>query len=298
LIVLGGVVRVTGAGLGCGNDWPVCNGQVVPHFTLLTALEYAHRVAAATVTLLTAALVVAGWRLRRHDRRLLAIPALALVLVIAQAGLGAVTVFLDLPALVVTAHLGLAESYLATLIVLAGVAFSRPAAPLARRPAPPAISALVAGAAVALVLLSGAYTAATNASYACWRWPTCGGGRLVPTGWTPADIQLLHRWLVIVAGLAIGALLIRVRHAPRVSRRAVVLASAAGTLFVAEVLLGALVIWLHFPAGVRAAHLGVATLIWGLIVALVVNEQVSQSGEERRAAGTVDRALDARVGAS
>ena len=30
LIVFGGIVRITGSGLGCGDDWPLCNGQLLP----------------------------------------------------------------------------------------------------------------------------------------------------------------------------------------------------------------------------------------------------------------------------
>ncbi len=30
LIVLGGIVRITGSGMGCGDDWPKCNGEWFP----------------------------------------------------------------------------------------------------------------------------------------------------------------------------------------------------------------------------------------------------------------------------
>src|ERR1051326_3477168 len=47
LIVLGAVVRITGSGLGCGDNWPLCNGQVIPSFAdYHTAIEFAHRIAA------------------------------------------------------------------------------------------------------------------------------------------------------------------------------------------------------------------------------------------------------------
>jgi len=50
LIVLGAVVRITGSGLGCGNDWPVCHGRLFPSFDDLTTLiEWNHRLVAAIV---------------------------------------------------------------------------------------------------------------------------------------------------------------------------------------------------------------------------------------------------------
>ncbi|MCL6440463.1 MAG: COX15/CtaA family protein, partial [Thermoleophilum sp.] len=44
LIVLGGIVRVSGSGLGCGPEgsgfhgWPFCNGDIVPGFELTAVI--------------------------------------------------------------------------------------------------------------------------------------------------------------------------------------------------------------------------------------------------------------------
>ncbi len=54
LIVVGGVVRVTGSGLGC-PDWPLCHGNVVPAARVDAIIEYSHRFVAGIVTLLTVA---------------------------------------------------------------------------------------------------------------------------------------------------------------------------------------------------------------------------------------------------
>jgi cytochrome c oxidase assembly protein subunit 15 len=45
LVVLwGAVVRATGSGAGCGNHWPLCNGQVVPLSPRVdTVIEFTHR---------------------------------------------------------------------------------------------------------------------------------------------------------------------------------------------------------------------------------------------------------------
>src|SRR5690606_29690051 len=46
LIVFGGIVRITGSGLGCGDDWPLCNGQILPPWDLPTWIEWIHRLLA------------------------------------------------------------------------------------------------------------------------------------------------------------------------------------------------------------------------------------------------------------
>lgn len=69
LIVLGGVVRITGSGMGCGDDWPLCNGHLIPPMDLPTLVEYGHRLAAALVSLLVFGLAgLAGLAWLRHRR--------------------------------------------------------------------------------------------------------------------------------------------------------------------------------------------------------------------------------------
>ena len=55
LIIVGGIVRVSDSGLGCGpggsgfHGWPFCNGDVVPGVDLNTIVEYTHRALAGAV---------------------------------------------------------------------------------------------------------------------------------------------------------------------------------------------------------------------------------------------------------
>ena len=44
VIVWGAYVRATGSGAGCGDHWPLCNGQVLPQTeSLKTLIEFTHR---------------------------------------------------------------------------------------------------------------------------------------------------------------------------------------------------------------------------------------------------------------
>ncbi len=70
LIVLGGVVRISGSGMGCGDHWPLCNGHLFPPLgDIRTVIEWSHRLVASIVSLLVAALAVYGWRLRGRGTR-------------------------------------------------------------------------------------------------------------------------------------------------------------------------------------------------------------------------------------
>src|SRR5512143_3167780 len=66
LVVLGGIVRVTGSGLGC-LDWPFCT-QPFPDDHIKPALEMSHRFVAAFVTVLIVLIAITVWRGYRHHK--------------------------------------------------------------------------------------------------------------------------------------------------------------------------------------------------------------------------------------
>lgn len=58
VILWGAVVRATGSGAGCGDHWPLCNGDFVPHHPrIATIIEFTHRFMSGICTVLVAALI-------------------------------------------------------------------------------------------------------------------------------------------------------------------------------------------------------------------------------------------------
>ena len=158
LVVLGGVVRVSGSGLGC-PDWPLCHGRLLPPLDLHAIIEYSHRTAASltsTLVVLTAAVAWMAWR----NRRDLVVPAtLAVSLLAVQVVLGAITVRLELPPMIVLAHLATAMALLALLLFVA----LRSSLPTARRRTGSGLTAWlgIAAAAVFVLMLLGSHVTAT-----------------------------------------------------------------------------------------------------------------------------------------
>jgi heme a synthase len=63
VILWGALVRATGSGAGCGNHWPLCNGQVIPHSPRVdTIIEFTHRCMTGGSTFLVIGLLV--WTFR------------------------------------------------------------------------------------------------------------------------------------------------------------------------------------------------------------------------------------------
>src|SRR2546428_11500122 len=70
-IALGGVVRVTGSGLGC-PDWPLCHGRPYPAADVHSIIEHPHRTVGTIAGLLLIATELLAWSLLRHQRPLAA----------------------------------------------------------------------------------------------------------------------------------------------------------------------------------------------------------------------------------
>ena len=233
LIILGGIVRVTGSGLGCGGDWPLCDGRLFPAMTAADIIEYSHRLVASAIVgpLIIATAIVAILRFRR-EKWLSLTAAIAVLLLLAQGGLGGVTVLTELPGHIVAAHLALAQALLGCLLLILVAAHRRlttqsahpelvegsaarsnppaadnsPTAPSAKNgriaTAPfPRWAMLSAIAAYLLILSGAAVTATPGALAACPDWPLCQGWT-IPLDHLPA-VNMFHRIVAALLGLII-----------------------------------------------------------------------------------------------
>ena len=271
LVVLGGVVRVSGSGLGC-PDWPLCHGRLLPPLDLHAIIEYSHRTTASLTSVLVVLTAVVAW-LAWRKRRDLVIPAtVALGLLIVQVVLGAITVRLELPPMIVLAHLATAMALLGAVCVTASNARLARSAPLASAGGPASRTTWLARAAAGgtyLLIISGSLVVGSGASGSCDAWPLCGGGFSFGFDGLPA-IQLLHRGVAAAIGLLIVYSLVSVlaRHRRQPAVRATVALTLAALAF--QVAVGAAVVSLRLPAALRGLHLALASAVWAGTVILAV----------------------------
>ena len=117
LLLAGALVTSNDAGLSV-PDWPLSHGSLMPEMVGGVFYEHIHRLAAATVGILTLVLTALLWKWeKRRWVRLLGIGAL--LAVIAQAILGGITVLYLLPRAVSTLHACLAQTFFCLTVVLA-----------------------------------------------------------------------------------------------------------------------------------------------------------------------------------
>lgn len=292
LVVLGGVVRVTGSGLGC-PDWPLCHGGFLPPLELQAVIEYSHRlVASALVGPLVLATCVSAWIAHRRDRWLVVPASAALILLIGQALLGGVTVVQELPGGIVAAHLAIAQVLLATLIILLVVSLNGPlTAPwepnvaLGPNKFPPMI--LAAAVMVFGMLLTGSYVTAAGATAVCGGWPLCHGDPFPDSG--VQMIHMGHRYATLVFGLfMLYVLYLGIRPGQGIKEGSPMnkqdvngnvirwLAMLGAAIFLAQIATGAVTVISGYAPEMRALHLSLATALWATMAGLAALAQARQ----------------------
>jgi cytochrome c oxidase assembly protein subunit 15 len=93
VILWGAVVRATGSGAGCGDNWPLCNGDFFPHHPrLATIIEFTHRSMSGICSALVAALIAWTFFARQRGDRARKAVVWTGILLITEALLGALLV--------------------------------------------------------------------------------------------------------------------------------------------------------------------------------------------------------------
>jgi cytochrome c oxidase assembly protein subunit 15 len=93
VILWGALVRATGSGAGCGNHWPLCNGQVVPLSPRIdTIIEFTHRCMTGGATFVVLGLLVWTFRATLKGQAARVAAVASTVLLVNEAILGALLV--------------------------------------------------------------------------------------------------------------------------------------------------------------------------------------------------------------
>ncbi len=279
-VSLGVTVRVNNAGLSC-PDWPLCYNKVFTFPDLGALLEESHRYNATIVSVLIVALTISVFIWARKERQVLIPTLIALTLLVVEIVLGGLTVLWKLPPTIITAHLGTAWAIFAMVITVAVMSGKQtPNYETLNKKTPNkenldktrkfTLLAMTNALFVYGLMLSGSYVVGSGASLACPGWPLCG----TPPTWAVmyhlADINVLHRYIATFVGLVLIWTLISAWRRRKVAPGQARVALAAGLLFVAQAIVGGLVVLLQRPDMIAILHLALATAVWGTLVLLAV----------------------------
>lgn len=274
-IVWGAYVRASGSGAGCGAHWPLCNGEVLPRAQQVqTLVELTHRLTSGLDLLLVIGL--AFWARRAlplaHPARGGALASLGFIILEALLGAGLVLFQLVVDnasvarAIVVALHLANTFMLLGVLTVTAWWA-SGGAPPW---PAGNERSRLVIGIGLLGTLLlgmSGAVTALGDTLFPAGSIPAGVAADFADAAHFLVRLRVIHPLLAIFFGVYLVAAVALVAHwrGDQPTRR---LARLAGSLYVAQLLVGALNLGLLAPIWTQLIHLALADAVWIALVML------------------------------
>lgn len=106
---LGFTDTATGSALGCGKNWPLCNGQIMPSvWNTAVTIEYTHRISVLVGGLLYLVFAILAWRSYRQAYAVRLLVVFSALGVLLEAALGAIAVLYVNPPAVMATHMGFA----------------------------------------------------------------------------------------------------------------------------------------------------------------------------------------------
>jgi heme a synthase len=301
VILWGALVRATGSGAGCGDHWPLCDGQVIPRAPDVEQLiEFSHRLTSGLALLLTLGLFV--WALRAYPRgHLLRKGAGAsLVFMVLEALIGAGLVLFELVshnaslARAISMALHLANTFLLLGALTLTAWWASGGQPISLRGQgrlPWLLGAGLLG--TILVGSSGAVTALGDTLLQMGVLPGGVSQPINAESHPLVQMRVIHPILGTLVGLLslwIARAAVQARPAPLTRR----LAWGMAGLFLAQIIIGGLNVTLKAPVWMQLIHLLMADLVWIVLVllsAVALAKPVEAAEPEREGQRVMRQAL-------
>lgn len=263
----GAYVRATGSGAGCGNHWPLCNGEVLPRSAgTATLIEFSHRLTSGVALLAVIALLI--WTIRAtaaaHPARRGAM--FAMFFMVTEAAVGAGLVLFELVAdnATMARAMFMVVHLLNTFFLLGALALTAwwlsGAPPLRVGGRERQAAAVLAGCAALLVAgASGAVAALGDTLFPAATLREAVAADLSATSHLLLRLRVLHPILAIAAGVTVAVIASRLgtglAGSPRFRRG---LIATVGL----QIVLGFVNVVLLAPVWLQLVHLLVADAIW------------------------------------
>lgn len=277
VILWGAFVRATGSGAGCGNHWPLCNGEIIPREPMLeTIIEISHRLTSGLLLVMMVVMLRLGFTTfpKGHIVRLGAV--LSFVFVIIEALLGALLVLFELVAHnpSMTRAFSMSVHLINTLLLLAAIILTGLWARGVPRPDFAAVPSRVRWLTLAGILMmmllgaSGGIAALGDTLFPAVSFAEGLAQELDPTSNLLLRLRVAHPAIAIGTGLVmlvVSQACTAYRATTAVKRLAWLLNGA----FAAQIVLGFVNVFLLAPIPIQLGHLLLADVVWFAFVCLI-----------------------------
>jgi cytochrome c oxidase assembly protein subunit 15 len=282
VIVWGAFVRITGSGAGCGDHWPLCNGEIIPRSpTLETVIEFTHRFTSGILLLLMVAWVFSVFRtfVKGHPARLTVVWSAVFLVIEALLGAGLVVfeMVADNPSVArgwwMAAHLANTFILLGWMVLTVWFGWERePGRRVTFGRAPFAVRRIVAVkflTTLVLLILTGSSGAVAALGNTLFPAESLASGFAMDFDPESHILVRLRVWHPVIAVLAaVSALWAATPLASDGRERVRFWASVTGALVMLQVTAGVLNFMLLAPVWMQLTHLVLADLLWMAVVVL------------------------------
>lgn len=256
IVFTGGVVRVTGSGLGCPT-WPTCDGTSIaasPELGIHGFIEFANRMLTSVIIIAIGWVIIAARLQRPRNRAVTRLAWSQFWLIVANAVAGGITVLVQLNPWVVALHFVLAMALLATTTLTWHRVHEKPVAADVSLPPAARVGSSVLVTLTIVLILVGTLVSGSG--------PHSGDSSDVPRmAFVWADVTWLHGVLgalVLAVGLALSFTTGTSARGVLVRRRLIafaVVVALQAAIGVAQALTG-------LPEGLVSLHLLGSALVW------------------------------------
>ena len=294
LVLIGGaLVTKTESGAGCGDSWPLCNGEFVPNsITPKLLIELSHRLVSGTVGIMVLILSIWTWKAIGHVRETKFLSILSFAFLVLQALLGAAAVMWGQSKTVLALHFGISLISFTSVLLLTLLIFEVDkkfnAATLV---IDSKMQFHIIGVIVYsyFVVYSGAFVRHKGASLACPDWPVCNYNQLGLPTQSHEWIQMGHR---TAAGLIFVWIFIAMLRAIKYHKHQKVIYWGWIVSFILvslQVISGATIVFTNLNLFVALAHALFIACLFGVLSYLLLlatrskrNQQSLQQVKEDR----------------
>lgn len=271
-ILLGGaLVTKTDSGMGCGDSWPLCHGEIFPSvITPELIIEYSHRLVSTIIGVTILLLAVIAWFVIGHIREVKFLSFLSVFFLILQGLIGAAAVVWGQSDFVLAIHFGISLISFAAVFLLTMLIFEIDTkfdteSLFIKKSHRTEIYLLTVF--TFIVVYTGALVRHVNANLVCGSWPFCiNSSPFAFSSYTFEQwVQMGHRLAAGVLFIWVILFFIKIYKHYRNNKVMYVGWLVSLILMTLQVVFGALIIFTRLNLGVALFHALFITTFFGMI---------------------------------
>ncbi|RIM12998.1 COX15/CtaA family protein [Staphylococcus chromogenes] len=278
----GALVTKTGSADGCGTDWPLCHGALLPkNLPIETIIELSHRAVSGLSLLVVLWLVITSWKHIGHIKEVKPLCSISVGFLLLQALIGAAAVMWQQNDYILALHFGISLISFSSVFVLTLIIFDldqKYEANIVHIRKPLQLLTWIMAGIIYVAIYTGALVRHTESSLAYGAWP------LPFNDLMPHDmhdwVQLSHRILAFIAFITVMIVyILAIKNYPNI-RTIRYGYTASFILIILQVVTGALSVITNVNLIIALLHALFITLLFGMISYFLLLILRSNRGEQ------------------